>query len=143
MSIMSWLGVALAAVGAFFLQREHGILRQCQIVKGQVIELVMSRGSKGGVNYAPRISFRTLEGKEIVFTTAMKTSYPGVNAGDQVDVAYLPATPQEARLLRFGYRFGAAYVVVGLGLLLLFIGYGFKHGDQWIREAYLPAGMPR
>lgn len=137
MSIMSWIGVALIVVGSGFMWREHRLILSSQIVPGRVIELVPSHGSKGGTMYAPKIRFTTIEGQEIIFTTTYSTSYPGVSVGDHVHMAYDQVNPKKARILRFGYTFGFWYCVVGVGLLLVFISYGYLNGNDWIRKMYL------
>lgn len=137
MSIVSWIGLLLVAIGSAFMWNEHRVIRSSEIVPGTVIELVASRGSKGGTVYAPRIRFRTLEGREVIFKSRVSSSSPGVKAGDTVYMAYNRSNPERAKILRFGYTFAVWYCLVGAGLLLIFVSYGFMHGNEWIQRVYL------
>ena len=60
-----------------------------------------------------------------------------MKAGDSVYMAYDRLNPEKARILRFGYTYAVWYCIAGAGLLLAFIGYGFAHGDEWLRRLYL------
>jgi hypothetical protein len=141
MSTMSKIGLAFIAVGIGFMVREHLIILKSPIVEGQVIELISVRNnlgksaSSGGL--IPKVKFKTLDGREIVFNPKAGSQAPGVQTGDRVLVAYDRQDPPKARLLRFGYRFGFWYSITGLGLWIIFIGYGFKHGNDWMRKTYL------
>jgi len=137
MSFFNWLGLLLIVIGSGFLGYEHYSIRTGQVVQGSVIELLLSRGSKGGTLYAPKIRFTTLDQREIVFQSGMATSEPGVAVGDLVPLSYNRSHPEKARILRFGYRFAIWYCLVGVGLLIVFINFGFMYGNEFIRKTYL------
>jgi hypothetical protein len=142
MPVMLWIGVGLVVLGTSFMWQEHRFIATSEIVTGKVIDLVRTRGSKGGTMYAPKVKFTTLEGQEVIFTTSYASSYPGVTVGDHVPMAYKPANPNRARILRFGYTFGFWYCVAGIGLLLVFISCGFLSGNAWLQKMYLPSNAP-
>ena len=139
MSTVSKIGLVFIVVGIGFMVREHMIILKSHIVEGQVIEMISVRSlqdkSPGG--FIPKVKFKTMEGREIVFNPKVGSSTPGVSAGDRVLVAYNRENPFRARLLTFGYRFGFWYTIVGLGLLIIYLGFGFKHGKDWMQRAYL------
>jgi len=139
---ITWVGLGFVLVGIYFMRREHTIILDSPKAEARIIELVKGQTSKtGAVEYIPKASFRTMEGAEIVFSMAA-TIKPGVKVGDPVRVAYNPANPNRVRILSFGYRFAFWYCIVGLGLLLLFIGGGLKLGNDWMQKAYLPTAVP-
>jgi hypothetical protein len=139
MPTIFWIGLAFAVIGIFFMRREHRIILKSLIVEGRVIEMISVRSlqdkSPGG--FIPKVIFKTMEGREIVFNPKVGSSTPGVSTGDRVLVAYNRENPSRARLLTFGYRFGFWYTIVGLGLLIMYLGYGFNHGKDWMQRAYI------
>ena len=141
MSTMSKIGLVFIALGIGFMVREHIIILGSPIVEGRVIELISVRSglgrSSGSGGLIPKVKFKTLDGREIVFNPKAGSQTPGVQTGDRVLVAYDREDPTRARLLRFGYRFGFWYCIAGLGLLIIYLGYGFKHGNDWMRKTYL------
>jgi hypothetical protein len=139
MPVMLWIGVGLVLLGTSFIWQEHRFILTSDIVTGKVIELVRSRGSKGGTMYAPKVKFTTLQGQEVIFTSSYATSYPGVNVGDHVPMAYKSVNPGKAKILRFGYTFGFWYCLTGAGFLLVFISCGFMNGNAWMQKMYLPS----
>ena len=141
MSLVSWIGLAFIALGSGFIWHEHRVILSSQIVSGSVIELVPSRGSKGGTVYAPKVTFTTSDGREIIFKSRLSSSKPGVRVGDTVRMAYDRVNPEKALILRFGYTFAFWYCLVGVGLLLVFISYGYLHGNDWIQKLYLSAPL--
>jgi hypothetical protein len=137
MIVMSWIGLILVLLGTGVMGWEHQIIVNSQIAKGEVVDLVASRGSKGSTNYAPKVHYVDAHGQPHTFKTGVSSSHPGVKVGDRVRVAYDLQNPEKARLLRFGYRFGPWYCLVGTGLLLLFLSYGFQYGNEWMEKIYL------
>ena len=141
MSTVTKVGLVFIVVGIGFMVREHVIIRRSPIAEGQIIELISVRNdlgksaSSGGL--IPKVRFKTMEGREIVFNPKVGSQTPGVQTGDRVLVAYDREDPSRARLLRFGYRFGFWYGIVGLGLLIIYLGYGFKHGNDWMQKTYV------
>ena len=137
MSALPSIGLVLVVLCAGFMWREHQIILKSQITEGRVIGLELRRGSKGSRSYAPKVQFVTPDGRAVTFVTRLSSSSPGVKAGDSVPVAYDPLKPEGARLLLFAYRFGIPYILIGVGFVLMFIGYGYAHGDAWIQARYL------
>ena len=140
MTTTSKIGLAFIVLGIGFMAREHMIILKSPIVEGRVIELISVRNALGksasSGGFIPKIIFKTMEGREIVFNPKAGSSTPGVTVGDRVLVAYDREAPSQARLLTFGYRFGFWYCMVGLGLLIIYLGYGFRHGNDWMRKTY-------
>ena len=141
MSTATKIGLVFIMIGIGFMLREHAIILKSAIVEGRVIELISVRTSldRGSGGRIPKVKFKTPDGREIVFNPKGGSSGPGVKTGDPVLVAYDREDPARARLLRFGYRFGFWYCIAGLGLLIIYLSYGFKHGNDWMRKAYVPS----
>jgi hypothetical protein len=137
MSFFNWLGLLFIVIGSVFICYEHYSIRRGEIVQGSVTELVSRPGSKGGTLYAPKIRFTTTDQRVIDFQSGMATSEPGVAVGDLVPISYNRTNPNKALILRFGYRFAIWYCLIGVGLLIIFINFGFTHGNEWIRKTYL------
>jgi hypothetical protein len=137
MATMTKIGLGFIVLGMVLMVREHVIIRGSAIVDGEVVAKTaggfQNTGSRSSI---PTIRFTTPEGREVVFKPSAGLSEQGVEAGDRVRVAYDPQEPSRARLLTFGYRFGFAYCLIGLGLWIIFIGYGFRHGNAWMHKTY-------
>lgn len=136
MNFLFYLGLGLLALGVFFATREHLTLRSYEIAEGKVVELVRSQSQKGGGAATPRIRFLARNGTEIFFRSKWFVSHPGVAVGERVRVAYSPTNPYDARLLRFGWRYGFAFVVGALGLFFLLLCVGFRCGNELLPRLY-------
>ncbi len=136
MNFLFYLGLGFLALGVFFAAREHLALRACEITEGNVVELVRSQARKGGGAVAPRVRFLARNGTEIFFRSKWFVSHPGVAVGERVRVAYSPANPYDARLLRFGWRYGFAFVAGAFGLFFLLLSVGFRCGNDLLPRLY-------
>ena len=136
-TILSIIGVVCMGIAVSGMYRQHQFLSQAAITDGRVIELLVKRGSKGGKVYVPKVGFAAPDGREITFQERVASSSVSYRVGDPVKIAFSRDNVFEARLLDFGYRFGGWYCLLGMGLLLLFIDFGFKHGNDWVYRQYV------
>ena len=142
---MSWnitlfIGVALLTGGTVLALREHQWIKRAQTAPGTVIEMIPSRGSKGGTNYAPRVQLITRDGSTHEFIRNYSSSPADFAVGDHVAVAY-SIEMNDYRILTFGQRFGFAVILAGMGLSLVIMASAFVVGRQFVPRIYLPSGQ--
>jgi hypothetical protein len=135
------IGCCLLSLAVFLAIREHLWLKGASIADGTVIELIASRGSKGGTTYRPRVSYKTRDGREATFTRGYASSPPGFRVGEKVAVAYHPED-EKARILTFGQRFGFALILGIAGGALVFGTIGYKLGNKVVLAIYQGQNIP-
>lgn len=138
---MSWhvtllIGIVVAGIGGFLGVREHSWIRGATTVPGKVVELIPSRGHKGGVRYRPRVQFTAQDGSMHEFVRGFASNPPGVSTGEEVVVAYDPGT-YEGRILKFGQRFGLTVFLVVLGSATAILALLFILGPRFVPRIYL------
>ena len=129
-------GLALVILAAYLAMREHQWLRNAEVVPGEVIALVASRGSKGGTVYAPLVRFTAHDKTVHEFKRSYSSSSPGFKVGDPVWVAYHPDS-YHGRMLTFGQRFGLPVTLAVLGLATFCLCAAFKIGREYVPRIYL------
>ncbi len=93
------IGGGILLASAWSLTSTVGFVKKATRARGEIVEVVAVRGSKGGYSYAPRVRFQTSSGETIHFRTRVSTSrsfWPA--AGSIVQVLYQPSPPYRARL---------------------------------------------
>ena len=85
--------------------------------------------------------FRTAQGKEVLFMTSFSSNPPAYNPGDTVRVVY-QGDGEDARILSFALRFGLAWALMGAGLALVIIAFGFKYGEDLMSTLYVGSAKP-
>ena len=143
---MTWtttvcLAVFLIAVAAFFIVREHLWLRKAHFAQGEVIDLIVSKGSKGR-RYRPRIQFVSSDGSLHDFTRNYSTNYVTLSVGGRVTVAY-DMTTFEGRIFTFQERFGFPIILAVLGLGLIVAACAFRLGPSLILQVYPVTYFPQ
>jgi hypothetical protein len=141
MTIVFIIGTALLAIALLMAFFEHSWLKRANITDGTVVELVRTRGSKGGYTYAPRVTYTAEDGSRHTFKRGYSSSPPGFKVGDQVAVAYQPAT-EKARILTFGQRYGFASIVGIVGAALLTWTLVHRLGNHLVPGIYLTKPLP-
>jgi hypothetical protein len=135
------IGCSLLAVATALAVTQHLWLKAATVVDGTVVEMIASRGSKGGTTYRPRVEYRTLDGRQITFTRGYSSSPPDFHVGEKVAVAYHPDTTK-ARILTFGQRFGFALILGMIGGALIFGVLAYKIGNKFVPAIYQNQGIP-
>lgn len=136
-NIFFCLGAVMSVVGTALVMREHTWLKSATVTDGTVVQLIAASGSKGGVSYKPRVTFRDHQGVEHEFTRSWSSRPAGYFVGERVQVAYDPQTC-EGRILAFGQRFGFAAFLLGIGLGLAVLGGVFIVGRHLVPRIYMP-----
>jgi hypothetical protein len=132
------VGLSLLALATFLAVREYIWLRSARVTHGTIIELIPSRGSKGGTNYKPRVQFTAADGSQHEFTRSYSSRPAGFTVGERVAVAY-DARSFEGRILTFGQRFGIPVIVGSIGLGLTVMALCFTAGRALVPRIFLPA----
>jgi len=129
-SILFTFGLLLVVASAALAFNEYWFISHGTVADGTVVENV-----RQGRGYAPRISFRTYEGKEAFLTPVFSSNPPLYHKGDAVKVVYR-GQGEGARILTFASRFGAAWPLFCAGLALVVVALGFKYGDAFLISHY-------
>jgi hypothetical protein len=138
------VGSALILTAITLSIREHVWISRAGIAEGRVVGMAHSRSVKGKSGRAPTVSYRRADGSEHTFTRSYFTANPAYDTGERVIVAY-DERSGEARIVRFGERFGAAAVLGAVGITLLSLGGSFFAGNKrvvrfYVRQAAQPLG---
>ena len=90
--------------------------------EGTVVRLFRSTasGSSAGA-YRPVVKFTTASGQTIIFTSSFGSDPPKYSEGQRVEVAYLPSSPQRAKINDSSLWFGEM-VFAGFGVLFMLFG---------------------
>ena|SRR5436190_17442439 len=133
------VGVSLLTLAVFLAVRQHMWLREARIAEGTVIEMIGSRGSKGGMTYKPRVEFVAADGSRHEFTRGYSSSPPDFRVGDRLKVAYDSRT-YSGRILTFGQRFGAPTIIGSIGVAMTLMALCFILGKNVVPAMYLKPG---
>jgi hypothetical protein len=135
-SILVTIGLVLIVVSIALAFNEYWFISHGTVTDGRVVENV-----RQGKGYAPRISFRTYEGKEAFLTPSFSSNPPIYGKGDTVKVVYR-GQGEGARILSFASRFGAAWPLFCAGLALVIVALGFKYGDALLISRFARPASP-
>lgn len=141
---MGWTIATLLALCALWFAgrgaaREHRFLRRAYLVPGQVLELIEHRGSKGSRTYRPRVHFIDRRGTAHQFEGSQGSNPPEFQPHDTVTVAY-DDTPDSARIVTFGQRYGGWVILGTFGVTVLLLRLVFLVGNHLVPRIYLPGG---
>ena len=127
------IGLLLLVVSLGIGSYQHWTISHGSVADGTVVENVSRAKSRG--SYSPRIEFRTKQGKDVVFMTTFSSNPPTYTIGDKVKVVY-DGDGESPRILSFALRFGLAWALMGAGLALVIIAFGFRYGDALVISHY-------
>lgn len=132
--IMLPIGLLLIVVALGVGAYEHASIKRGTIVEGTVVRNVFHSGSRGG-SYTPEVSFRTKQGREVLFRPSFSSSPPTYDPGQRLRVVY-EGDGARPRILSFGMRFGLAWSFLGAGVALVIIALGFRFGNDFVDSYY-------
>ena len=100
------VGVVLVVVAAGLLffgwrvyQGKQEFLKQAHLASGVVIELKYKPPfSSGTGSYAPVVTYKTTEGRDVTFVNGVSANPPSYDKGDKVEVVYDPDKPEQAEI---------------------------------------------
>jgi hypothetical protein len=82
---------------------------------GSVVQMISSEDSDGGVTYAPVIEYR-VQGRTYTYKSSNYTNPPAYHMGQQVEMVYDPAHPDQARINTFFELWLVPILLVPCGL---------------------------
>jgi len=132
MHILKILSVLLIAGGGALLYRAWSTIAGHEITNGNVVQLLPVRGSKGGTNYKVVATFQDYMGKKHTYMQSGSSNPPMNRVGDVIKIMYERENPERNASLEFWSRFGTAWILLGLGLLFLWIVVGSQYGNGFI-----------
>ena len=89
------IGLGALVGGVLWGLRTQRFVSSAERAKGTVTDLDM-RSDSDGTAYYPVVSYTTKEGREVTFTSATGGNPPPKRRGDEVEVLYEAANPEEA-----------------------------------------------
>ena len=137
MHILKILSILLIAGGGALLYRAWSTIAGHEITNGNVVQLLPVRGARGGMSYRVVATFQDYAGKKHTYTQTGSTNPPMNRVGDVIKIMYERENPERNASLEFWSRFGMSWVLLGVGLLLLWIVIGGQYGNGII-DSHFP-----
>jgi len=127
--ILTGIGFFLLAWAAFAYAQTAYFVSRAQETTGTIVALVLSTDPDNNANfYCPEVSYVTQSGQTVHFDANVCSTASTYKVGDELELYYNPANPQEAQIKSFGaqYLVAASLVISGLpislaGLLGMFL----------------------
>lgn len=115
------VGIALLIGSVYSYNHTHDFLENAITAQGKVIDLIYSESDDSGV-YKPKVTFETVDGQEISFTSSAGSNPPSYSVGESVNVFYAEATPHRAKIDGFFSLWGVALITGIIGMVFTAIG---------------------
>ncbi|GAB4110514.1 MAG: hypothetical protein OHK0057_21990 [Thermoflexibacter sp.] len=132
--IFGGVGLLLLSLAVYFFYNTIQAQKSAFRVKGTVVEMERSRGSKGGSVYTPVVEFQ-LNNQTVQIYGSVASSPPAFDKGEVVDVIVNLNNPQESRIDSFIENWFGALILGFMGSIFSAIGGGvFYQGiKSWRR----------
>jgi|SRR5438105_12726296 len=134
------IGLLLIVISLGLGSYQHWSISHGNVADGTVVENV-PRARGGSPRYSPKIEFRTKQGRDVAFMTSFSSNPPTYSKGDKLKVVY-DGDGESPRVLSFALRFGVAWALMGAGLALVIVAFGFKYGDALVISHYAGSAVP-
>jgi hypothetical protein len=94
------VGLVLWGVVGLFFWDMQSFTDAAVRVRGVVVDLEMRKTTEGGwkKSYYPVVRFQSTNGQEVQFVSGVGSSPAAFERGEEVEVLYDPAAPEEARI---------------------------------------------
>ena len=103
-------------------------LRTWQAAQGVVTRNSDTTTRQNRTVSAPVVKFTTMDGRQMVFTSSVRTSWRSYQPGDFVRVTYNPNLPDEAEIASFTYVLLTPLTFLAFGIIFAGLGvYIFLH----------------
>jgi hypothetical protein len=136
MFMLKIIGTVFCAIGIAIMWFQYRATAAAEITDGKVIELIPVRGSKGGTNYKIRAEFLDKDKKRHEYLSSWSASAVPYGVGDTVRIAFDRDNPDSNRMFSFGVLYGTGWVILGIGLLLFWIAFGFGYGNAYMKATH-------
>lgn len=131
------LSVVFIVGGVALLYRAWSTIAGHEITRGTVVELRPVGGSKWKrPSYKVVATFQDHMGKKHTYTSSWASYPPENKVGDVIKIMHDRENPERNYRLAFGYRFGLPWILLGLGLFLLWIVLGWQFGDGIVNSHF-------
>jgi hypothetical protein len=136
MLIMKIIGFSLCVLGVVLMWLQIRAISGEEITEGKVIDLIPVQGSKGGTNYKVKAEFSDTAKVRHEYLSSWSASPAPYAVGETVRIAFDRGNPERNRLFTFGARFGPGWILLGIGLVLIWITFGFGYGNEYLLRRY-------
>ena len=97
-AVLFLAGIIPTIIGIMWWQRVRGFVQTAEQVEGTVIELVESRGGKGGPTYAPVVEYTDHLGQRQEHRAKTGASWQRFAVGDKVQILYERNDPGSTKI---------------------------------------------
>jgi hypothetical protein len=135
--VIMLFGLGIAYLGWNFRARTLDFIADSSRAAGSVVEMQTRQDSEGDTLFYPVVEFTTAEGETVRFQSSTGSAPPAFEVGEEVEVLYDPALPENARISSFIdlwlfptilLAFGGIFVLFGVigffNSLLMLLGIG-------------------
>lgn len=142
-AIFALIGAGLLTGSYYSFSSTRDFVAGAASARGTVIENRYSRSSSSNSSgtYYPLIKFKMEAGREVTFQGDVGSSPPSFSEGEEMDVYYNPANPEEAKVNTFFQLWFAAVLLGVMGSVFFLIGGGIlvagplrARKNIWLRE---------
>ncbi|GAB2879421.1 hypothetical protein GCM10027046_04210 [Uliginosibacterium flavum] len=121
--IFGGIGAVILIIALIWFANTRSFLSEAQRASGVILELVASESDDSTV-YHPVVGYQTPDGENRFFKSSAGSNPPAYDEGEEVEVLYSPAKPDDARINSFFSLWGGPLIVGGLGLIFFAVGVG-------------------
>jgi len=119
--VFSIIGACLLAGAIYLYIDKQAFLEKAETAQGTVIEMIPKR-SKDSTTYSPVVSFTTKSGQQITYTSSTSSNPPSYDVGENVQIFYDPANPNDAEINGF-FSLWLGVIILGfIGIVFFLIG---------------------
>jgi hypothetical protein len=122
--VFSLVGLGMLVGSGWSLGSTLKFRKEATIADGVVVDFASERDSKGKTMYAPIVEYRDLSGTSRQLTSSVRSSSPGYDRGDKVQVRFMPQNPEKARIDSFLENWFLPLILGGMGIIFFGIGIG-------------------
>src|SRR5713226_4856670 len=142
--VFTFVGAGMLVGAIFLYQSTSSFLAQATKTDGTVVDLEQSR-SNDSTTYKPVVNFIDQKGETIKFTSSSGSNPPSYSKGEKVEVLYLAAEPQKAKINGFFSLWGGPIILGGMGGVFFLIGTGMillimlkGRSDEYLKKQGTP-----
>jgi hypothetical protein len=123
-ALLLLVGLVLMSIAYWQFQQTMKLLKNGEIAKARVLELVAVRDSDG-TSYRPLFRFTTKTNQVKHFEYDVSSSPPAWEVGEEADVIYNPDHPEQAKLMGYWGLFIGAIVLIAVAAPFIIVGGGY------------------
>jgi hypothetical protein len=136
MFIMKIIGFSLCLLGVVLMWFQFRAIAGEEITEGRVIDLIPVPGAKGGTSFKVKAEFTDSAKARHEYLSSWSASPAPYALGETVRIAFDRGNPESSRLFTFGARFGPGWILLGIGLALIWVTFGFGYGNVFLLRHY-------